>query len=33
LGGSTLVNAGFNILPSERDWSQIEALTSDSSWK
>ncbi|RYN73167.1 hypothetical protein AA0117_g7933 [Alternaria alternata] len=32
LGGSTLVNAGFNILPSERDWSQIEALTGDSSW-
>jgi hypothetical protein len=27
------VNAGFNILPSERDWSQIEALTGDSSWK
>ncbi|KAH8627390.1 hypothetical protein IG631_17158 [Alternaria alternata] len=33
LGGSTLVNAGFNILPSERDWGQIEALTGDSSWK
>lgn len=33
LGGSTLVNAGFNILLSEQDWSQIEALTGDSSWK
>jgi choline dehydrogenase len=33
LGGSTLVNAGFSILPSERDWRQIEELTGDSSWK
>ena len=33
LGGSTLVNAAFTILPSERDWNQIESLTGDSSWK
>ncbi|KAH6620086.1 hypothetical protein C7974DRAFT_458005 [Boeremia exigua] len=32
LGGSTLVNAAFTILPSERDWNGIEELTGDSSW-
>jgi choline dehydrogenase len=33
LGGSSIVNAGLTVLPSDSDWEYIEKLTGDTSWK
>ncbi|KAM6515070.1 hypothetical protein FSOLCH5_009309 [Fusarium solani] len=32
LGGSSIVNAGLTVLPSDSDWEYIEKLTGDRSW-
>ncbi|KAI8667145.1 hypothetical protein NCS56_00849800 [Fusarium sp. Ph1] len=32
LGGSSIVNAGLTVLPSDSDWEYIEKLTGDASW-
>lgn len=33
LGGSSIVNSGLTVLPSDSDWEYIEKLTGDTSWK
>jgi choline dehydrogenase len=33
LGGSSIVNSGLTVVPSDSDWEYIAKLTSDSSWK
>jgi choline dehydrogenase len=33
LGGSSVVNAGVAILPSESDWDHIATVTGDQSWR
>ncbi|KAK7178223.1 choline dehydrogenase [Paraphaeosphaeria sporulosa] len=32
LGGSSIVNAGLTVLPSDSDWEYIKNITSDASW-
>jgi choline dehydrogenase len=33
LGGSSIINAGCTVLPSDSDWNYIGAITGDGSWK
>ncbi|KAH7111000.1 hypothetical protein B0J13DRAFT_534442 [Dactylonectria estremocensis] len=32
LGGSSIVNSGLTVLPSDSDWTYIKGITGDSSW-
>lgn len=33
LGGSSIINSGLSVLPSDSDWKYIHDLTGDTSWK
>lgn len=33
LGGSSIVNAGLTVLPSDSDWAYIKGITGDTSWR
>lgn len=33
LGGSSIINAGAVLLPSDSDWNYVRELTGDDSWR